>query len=60
MNTVVYLLEEKSIQAAARKARISKVTLYSWLKDPEFKEKLKGSQDELFRAAVTRLKAATG
>ena len=60
MNTVCYLLEEKSIQAAARRARISKVTLYAWLRDPEFKEKLKAGQDELFRAAVTRLKAATG
>ena len=52
-------LTEKTILKACRKAEISAVTYYSWLKEPLFKEKLKEEANKTFFEARQKVKKAS-
>jgi len=56
---LVAILSENSIEAAARSAKLSKGTLYKYLKCPAFKSELETAQQELYKATLFKLKSAT-
>jgi len=57
---ISYILSSPTLEEAYRKARVSKGTLYIWLKDEAFKTELKRQRDEVVREAQDRLKCAMG
>lgn len=54
------IIASKTLEEARKKAKISKGTLYTWLKDEVFKTELKRQRDEVVREAQDRLKCAMG
>jgi transposase len=59
LKTISYILESCSIEEAARKAKVSRSSIYNWLKDDIFKEKLKKEREALFAEGLDLLKQAT-
>jgi transposase len=57
---IPYLLDAPSIEEGSKRARVSKVTVYSWLKQENFRQELKRQRDELIRGALDSLKANIG
>lgn len=55
---ISHILNSPSIEEACKKARISRATFYTWLKDENFKAELKRQRDEVIRNALDRLKSA--
>lgn len=54
------LLSEPTIEGAAKAAKVSKVTLYEWMKEPAFKAALDEARHLLFGDGLASLKAAMG
>jgi hypothetical protein len=54
---IPYLLAAPSIEEGCRRAKVSKVTVYGWLKEDVFRQELKCQRDELVRGALDSLKA---
>ena len=54
---ISYLLDTPSIEEACKRAKVSKVTVYAWLKQENFRQELKRQRDELIRGALDSLKA---
>ena len=54
---IPYLLGTPSIEEGCKRARVSKVTVYSWLKDETFRTELKRQRDEVIERALDNLKA---
>jgi len=54
------ILECSSIDEAAKRAKISRATLYIWMKQDSFKEKLQVERDALFYESLDLLKQSTG
>ena len=54
---IPYLLVAPSIEEGSKRARVSKVTVYAWLKQENFRQELKRQRDELIRGALDSLKA---
>ncbi len=54
------IITSPTIEEARRRARISKGTLYAWLKDETFKLELKRQRDEIVGESLNRLKCAMG
>jgi hypothetical protein len=54
---IPYLLGSPSIEEGCRRAKVSKVTVYEWLKQETFRQELKCQRDELIRGALDSLKA---
>ncbi len=52
------IITSPTLEEARRKAKISKGTLYAWLKDEAFKSELKHHRDEVIQEALDRLKCA--
>ena len=52
-----YLLTAQSLEEGCRKARVSKTTVYAWLKEPDFQAELKRLRQALVDEAFERLKA---
>jgi hypothetical protein len=52
------IIASSTLEEARKKARISKGTLYTWLKDEAFKAELKRERDEVVNEALSRLKKA--
>jgi hypothetical protein len=57
MRVIPYLLDAPSIEEGCRRAKVSKVTVYEWLKQEIFRQELKRQRDELIRSALDSLKA---
>ena len=55
---ITYIINSSSIEKASQKAKVSRTTLYNWLKDEDFKAELKRQRDEVVREALNRLKMA--
>lgn len=53
-----HILFSPTLEEARRKAKVSKGTLYAWLKDEAFKAELKRQRDEVVKDALDRLKLA--
>jgi hypothetical protein len=57
MRVIPYLLDAPSIEEGCRRAKVSKVTVYEWLKQENFRQDLKRQRDELIERALNSLKA---
>ena len=55
---IVALLAEPSIEAAAQTAEVSDVTIWRWMKQPEFRAKLRDARRAVVEGAIGRLQAA--
>lgn len=53
------LLNEVTLEAGRKNAKIAKGTLYNWLKQPAFKEELKKQRAAIVEGALEVLKANT-
>ena len=60
LRAITAILETPSMDAAARRARVGRTTLYTWLHDPTFKDELTRRQSEVYADALARLKGLTG
>lgn len=60
LKSIQFILESASLQEAARKAKISRSTLYVWMKDQTFRQILQEHRTTLFREALDLLKQGTG
>jgi len=54
---IPYLLAAPSLEEGCKRARVSKVTVYRWLKQEIFRHELKRRRDELIERALDSLKA---
>jgi hypothetical protein len=52
------LLSEPSIEAAATSAKVTRQTLYEWLREPQFKAAYEHLQQEVFAEGLSTLKAS--
>jgi hypothetical protein len=55
---IVALLAEPSIEAAAKTAEVSDVTIWRWMKQPEFRAKLRDARRAVVEGAIGRLQQA--
>jgi AcrR family transcriptional regulator len=53
-----YLLSSSSLEEASQNAKVSRTTLYKWLKDDRFKAEVRRQRDEVIQSALNRLKSA--
>lgn len=53
---VNHIIASPTLEEACRRAKLSKGTLYAWLKDEVFKAELKRQRDEVVKGALDRLK----
>ena len=58
LRAISYILESSSIEEAARKTKISRGTVYNWLKDDNFKKILERERNALFFESLSLLKQA--
>src|SRR5262249_35201092 len=57
VQVIPYLLGAPSLEEGCKRARVSKVTVYEWLKQETFRQELKRQRDELIDRALDSLKA---
>ncbi len=55
---ISHIIASSTLEDARKRARISKGTLYAWLKDEAFKAELKNQRDKVVKEALDRLKMA--
>jgi hypothetical protein len=56
---IAALLSEATVSAAAEKARVGEVTLYRWLKQPEFVAAYREARREVHEKAVAQLQQSS-
>ena len=56
---IAALLSAPSLEQAAKKAGLSRATLYRWMREPDFKTALRAARREVVDATIGRLQAAT-
>jgi transposase len=54
---IAHLIAATSIEKACKGAKVSKATVYSWLKEEPFVDELRRQRQELARTALERMKA---
>jgi uncharacterized membrane-anchored protein len=54
---ISHLIVARSIEAGCKRANVSKMGVYTWLKDDSFVEELRRQRQELARTALERMKA---
>jgi transposase len=59
LRAISYILESSSIEEAARKAKVSRGTLYNWMKEELFHEKLTEERTAIFNESLGLIKQAT-
>ena len=57
---IVALLEQPTVEDAARVAGVSPVTLWRWMRQPDFRERYRAARRDVLEHAVARLQRATG
>jgi hypothetical protein len=55
---IPYLLGAPSMEEGCKRAGVSKVTVYGWLKEDVFRQELKRQRDELIERALDSLKSS--
>jgi hypothetical protein len=55
---IIALLAEPSIEAAAKSAEVADVTIWRWMKQPEFRSKLRDARRAVVEGAIGRLQQA--
>lgn len=53
------ILETNSLEGASRRAKVSRSSIYNWLKDETFRKRLRKERDTLFYESLDLLKQAT-
>ncbi|MFW6131528.1 MAG: phBC6A51 family helix-turn-helix protein [Candidatus Aminicenantaceae bacterium] len=59
LKAITFILNYSSIDKAAKKAGISRSTIYKWLKDDIFRERLEEERKNIFEEGLNSIKAAT-
>lgn len=59
INAVRCILENNSIEEAARRAKVSRSTIYNWLRDDSFRSLLEEARIVAFKSGLDALKGAT-
>lgn len=59
LRVIPFLLEAPCIEEGCKQARVSKATVYAWLKEEAFREELRKQREEVVRGALETLKANT-
>ena len=59
LRAISCILENNSIEDAAKKAGVSRSTLYNWLNDSQFKTRLERERRAVFEEGLNALKTAT-
>ena len=59
LRLIPFLLGAPSMEEACKQAKISKVTVYGWLKREAFRGELRRQREEVIRVALDTLKAST-
>lgn len=59
LRVIPFLLEAPSIEEGCKGAKVSKTTVYGWLKEEAFREELRRQREEVVRGALETLKANT-
>jgi transposase len=54
---IPYLLETPSIEQGCKRAKVSKATVYGWLKNETFRGELRRQREEMIERALDSLKA---
>ena len=57
LRVIPYLLAAPSIEEGCKRAKVSKATVYAWLKEEAFREELRRQREEVVREALETLKA---
>jgi len=55
---ITHIINSSSLEEASLKAKVSRTTLYNWLKDENFKAEVRRQRDEVIQNALNRLKGA--
>jgi len=56
LKAVPHLIASKTLKEGCKKARISRKTLYQWLRDPTFKQEFRNRRDVIIEEALEDLK----
>lgn len=59
LRAISYILESSTIEEVARKAKVSRGTLYNWMKEELFHEKLMEERTAIFNESLGLIKQAT-
>jgi hypothetical protein len=60
MKVILHLIEASSIDKGCKRAGVSRVTVYQWLRQENFRQELKRQRDEMVKAALDSLKSNIG
>lgn len=60
LRAIPFLLAAPSIEEGCKRAKVSKATVYGWLKEEPFREELRKQREEVVRGALETLKANVG
>lgn len=58
-NAIPHILNTSSLEEAAKKSKVSRMTLKRWMDQPHFKKIINTRRDEIFQEAMTLLKGAS-
>ena len=59
IKVINYLLQNDSIEAASKKAKVARGTIYAWMKLEAFKSRLEDARKEIYTEGLNALKVAT-
>lgn len=59
LKTIECIIKSNSIEQASKRAKVSRATIYVWLKQDRFRESLQKERDAVFNEALDLLKQAT-
>jgi len=59
LKAITCILENNSMEETAKKARVSRSTLYNWFNDNQFKARLEKERESVFEEGLMALKTAT-
>lgn len=58
LRAISFLLEDKGVKDAAKHAKVGRTSLYKWMKDPLFQQRLQDARETLFFEGLDKLKGA--
>ena len=59
LRVINYLLQNDSFDAASKKAKVARGTIYAWMKLEAFKSRLEDARKEIYTDGLNALKGAT-